>query len=188
MPAREQEKALSRNGAAATHQSNRLCTKCGSHELRRRPRSILFRLLSISTYACGRCANRETRFRLSAITFVVPLFLLIVAGAIIWFVNRPTQFEESQQSAADALSRARTGSGPLSTFEMLMLKKPRTTMDNATILQLWKANVGVNVILQMIRTSNADYDVSASAIIELKQAGVDQNIILAMIDATYNVR
>ena len=61
-------------------------------------------------------------------------------------------------------------------------------MDNATILKLWKASVGPNVILQLIRTSNADYDVSASAIIELKEAGVDQTIILAMIDASYNTR
>ena len=27
-------------------------------------------------------------------------------------------------------------------------KKPRTTMDNAIVLKLWKANVGANVILQ----------------------------------------
>jgi hypothetical protein len=40
----------------------------------------------------------------------------------------------------------------------------------------------------MIRTANADYDVSANAIIELKQAGVDQIVILAMIDASYNAR
>ena len=39
-------------------------------------------------------------------------------------------------------------------------------MDNATILRLWRANVSPNVIVQMIRTANADYDVSANAIIE----------------------
>jgi hypothetical protein len=188
MPTREDEKTSTRKGLAAAQPSNRLCTKCGSHELRRKPRSLPFRLLSLSTYACGRCANRETRFRLSAVTFVAPIVLLLIAGAVAWFATRPGAFEDNQQSTADALARARTGSGPLSTFEQMMLKKPRSTLDNATILQLWRANVGVNVILQMIRTSNADYDVSASAIIELKQAGVDQNIILAMIDATYNVR
>jgi hypothetical protein len=61
-------------------------------------------------------------------------------------------------------------------------------MDNATILKLWRAEVGRDVILQMIRTSNSDYDVSANAIIELKQDGMDQAIILAMIDASYRSR
>jgi hypothetical protein len=67
----------------------------------------------------------------------------------------------------------------------MMTKKPKSTLDNATIMKLWHANVGSNVILQMIRTSNADFDVSAGAIIELREAQVDQAIILAMIDASY---
>ncbi len=69
-----------------------------------------------------------------------------------------------------------------------MLKRPRTTLDNATVLKLWRADVGTDVILQMIRTSNADYDLSANAVIQLKQAGVDRILILAMIDASYNAR
>ncbi len=67
----------------------------------------------------------------------------------------------------------------------MMLHKPKTPMNNATIMKLQKAGVGRDVILQLIRTSNADYDVSANAIIELKEAGVDQAIILAMINASY---
>jgi len=67
----------------------------------------------------------------------------------------------------------------------MMLRKPRASMDNATVLKLVKASVGKDVILQLIHTSTADYDVSANAIIELKEAGVDQGIILAMINASY---
>jgi hypothetical protein len=89
-------------------------------------------------------------------------------------------------STADTLDRARVGG--LSTFEQMMLRKPKGTMDNAGILQLWRSNVGVDVILQMIRTSNPDYDVGANAVIELKKAGVDERIILAMIDAPYTAR
>ena len=48
--------------------------------------------------------------------------------------------------------------------------------------------MGTDVVLQLIRTSTPDYDVSASSIIELKQAGVEQSIILAMIDASYTAR
>jgi hypothetical protein len=52
--------------------------------------------------------------------------------------------EDGQLTTVDALARARTSTGALSTFEQMMLKKPRSTLDNPTILQLWKANVGVN--------------------------------------------
>ncbi|MDE3199181.1 MAG: hypothetical protein KGN84_22720 [Acidobacteriota bacterium] len=119
--------------------------------------------------------------------------IAIVAG-VVMYVQHASLFHpdenqaNSAASTADALSRARTSAGGLTTFEQMMLKKPRTTMDNATILKLWKANVGTNVILQMIRTSNSDYDLSANAIIELKEAGVDQTIILAMIEAAYQTR
>jgi hypothetical protein len=68
----------------------------------------------------------------------------------------------------------------------MMIKKPRTTLDNAAIVKLWKANVGAEVIIQMIRTSNPDYDTSSNGIIQLKQSGVEENVILTMIDASYN--
>ena len=93
---------------------------------------------------------------------------------------------QAQQDQAEALARARTAAGgQLSTFEQLMVHKQKTPMDNATVLKLVKANVGKDVILQMIRTSGADYDLSANAIIELKEAGVDPGIVLAMIDVSY---
>jgi hypothetical protein len=66
--------------------------------------------------------------------------------------------------------------------------KPRAALDNAAVLKLWNAGVGSVVIVQMIRTSNADYDLNENAVIQLKEAGVDRNIILAMIDASYNAR
>jgi hypothetical protein len=99
----------------------------------------------------------------------------------------PAHSEETSLSTPDALARARTSAGSsLSDYELMMLKKPRTTLDNAAVLQLTKANVGSEVIIQMIRTSNPDFDMSSNGIIQLKQAGVDENIILTMIDASYN--
>jgi hypothetical protein len=103
------------------------------------------------------------------------------------YKNPPAIFAESEaQNSADALARSR--SNGLSAYEAMMLKKPRTTLDNASILRLWKANVGASVIIKMIQTSNPDYDLNANAVIELQQAGVDQTIIVAMIDATYATR
>jgi len=94
--------------------------------------------------------------------------------------------DRDTHNSADALARSR--SEGLSAYEAMMLKKPRTTLDNASILRLWKANVGASVIVKMIQTSNPDYDLNANAVIELQQAGVDQAIIVAMIDATYASR
>jgi hypothetical protein len=93
------------------------------------------------------------------------------------------------QGSSDALVRARSAAGgQLSPFEQMMLHKPKAVLDNSTILKLVGAKVEVAVILQMIRTSTADYDLSAASVIQLKEAGVDQQIILAMIDASYNTR
>ena len=108
------------------------------------------------------------------------------AGA--WFaVHQRSAREKPQDSAASALATARTAAGgQLSTFEQMILRKPKGSLDNPTILKLWRANVNASVIVSMIKTSAPDFDVTADAIIKLKDSNVDQSIILAMIDATYN--
>jgi hypothetical protein len=164
--------------------------------MRRVKRTKLDQLMSFYPFACDHCGNRESRFRLTASAIVRLLILCAVpAGAWLWkhppaFLNRADNAVNttSQQDQSEALARARTAAGgQLSTFENLMLRKQKIAMDNATVTKLVKANVGKDVILQMIRTSAADYDVSASAVIELKQGGVDQAIILAMIAASYAI-
>jgi hypothetical protein len=118
----------------------------------------------------------------------VPAIVLAVAGAALYIASSGFVFrkEAAAQSQAELLARTRNSvGGQLSTFEQLMIQKPKQTLDNATIVRLWKANVGTSVILQLIRTSNSDFDVTANSIIELKQAGLDETIILAMVDAAY---
>ena len=180
------------SSSAATY-STKPCAKCGAKELQRKPRKLWQKLFALYPYVCLRCSHREVRFRIKP-WGVVRLLLLValpVGGAVVYFA-KPDLFhkapDENAQGGADALARARASAGGLTAFEQMMIKKPRTTMDNATVLKLWRANVGANVILQLIRTSTPDYDVSASSIIELKQAGVEQSIILAMIDASYTAR
>jgi len=171
-------------------QSTTLCIKCGAPDFRCRRSPFFLRLFSLAPFTCGRCDHRETRFRFSFVSIFAVVGLLVIASGTYWLIqNKPwAKTDEAQVNTAEALAKARNSVGALSAFEQMMLKKPRGTMDNAAVLEMWKANVGVSVIMQMIRTSNADYDVSPKAVIELKQAGVDQTIILAMIDATYNVR
>jgi hypothetical protein len=122
------------------------------------------------------------------LTLIILVFagLLAVGATYLFRLMAPAHSEETSLSTPDALARARTSAGSLSDYELMMLKKPRTTLDNAAILKLVKANVGSEVIIQMIRTSNPDFDMSSNGIIQLKQAGVEENIILTMIDASYN--
>lgn len=187
MPTRENVRTPARTRSG---DPTAFCLQCGSQEFRIRRRSVLHRLFSVVVYECGRCDYRQTGFRFSFVSVVAPLILAGVAWAALYISGtRPwLRGDDSPGATADALARARNSSGALSTFELMMLRKPRTTMDNASVLKLWKANVGTNVITQMIRNSNADYDLSPAAVIQLKEAGVDQTIILAMMDVTYNVR
>jgi hypothetical protein len=174
-------------------ESIRACTYCGARQLQGHAqlRTIADKLFSLYPYRCARCRNQQKKFQFSWIPLAGWLgFVLLIALGVFFWLN-PVTFrrnEDGQPSTTDALARARNSAGALSTFEQIMINKPRATMDNATILKLWRAEVGTEVILQMIRTSNSDYDVSANAIIDLKQAGVDQGIILAMIDASYRSR
>lgn len=176
------------------------CAKCKTASLRRRTPGFFNQLTSFYPYTCGRCGNHQKKFRFTVVTLLPILFLLVVLGGSFWlWGNRPAFLTglgagtdtsaaapAPQADQVEALARARTAAGgDLSTFEQMMLRKPRASMDNATVLKLVKASVGKDVILQLIHTSTADYDVSANAIIELKEAGVDQGIILAMINASY---
>jgi hypothetical protein len=181
------------SSSAATY-STKPCTKCGAKELQRKPRKLSQKLFALYPYVCLRCSNREIRFRIKA-WGVVRLLILVAlpVGAAIVYKASPGLFhkaadDSAQGGGADALARARATAGGLTAFEQMMITKPRKTMDNATVLKLWQHKVGADVILQLIRTSTPDYDVSASSIIELKDAGVDQSIILAMIDASYTAR
>ena len=155
-------------------------------------------MIGLQAFQCANCKKVQKKLRsgwtASAIRLVF-LFGLLVGGVYFWRNGialpdfRGKDGGNSSRSEAEALARMRTSAGgQLSNFEQMMTKKPKGTLDNATIMQLWKANVGTNIILQMVRTSNADYDLSAGAIIQLRQAQVDQSIILAMIDSSYSAR
>ena len=168
------------------------CSKCESSEMRRLKRSMLQRLLSIQPFVCSRCKHRQSGFRFH--WSVVPKALVgvtMLLGTVYLSENPPSfarQSPASGPSEADALASARTSMGGVSTIDQMLGKKPKARLDNAEILRLCRAKVSNNVILQMIRTSNGEYDVRTAAIISLREADVDQTIILAMIDSNYSAR
>lgn len=137
------------------------------------------------------CSSRHIKFQFNVLSLLTVLAFVALTSMIVYFRLNPfwvNRDGDSARTTAEALARARTNAGGVSAFEELMIRKSRTTLDNAAILKLWKARVSPIVIVKMIRTAIPDYDISANSIIELKQEGVDESVILAMIDATYNAR
>jgi hypothetical protein len=137
------------------------------------------------------CYSRHIKLKFSVLSLITFVALVLLTSAIVYLRLNPIWLNrdaDTPRSTAEALARARTAEGGVSAFEELMIHKSRTTLDNGAILKLWKARVSPIVIVKMIRTSIPDYDISANSIIELKQEGVDESVILAMIDATYNAR
>jgi hypothetical protein len=187
----EMEHESSRSGKALRSIQKELCPICGYGHLHRKECTFLDACFALIPFRCSRCPYEERRFRPSWRIASVYLILLGSAAVGTWASTHRgwlhLKRDKLDESGAAALTTARIAAGGhLSSFEQMMLRKPRGTLDNATILKLWRANVGTDLILMMIRTSAPDYDVSARAIIEMKDAKVDQAIIMAMITADYN--
>jgi len=165
-----------------------LCGKCRTAGLTRRTTRLVHLLTSFYPYKCDRCGHRQKKFRLTP-AILIPAILLgatFVAGNLIRArLMRASESAVGQQGQREALARARMAAGgQLSDFEKLMVQKSKQTMDNAAVVRMVKANMSQDVILEMIQTSVPDYDLSASSVIEMKAAGVDQTIMLAMINAS----
>ena len=62
--------------------------------------------------------------------------------------------------------------------------KPET-LTNAKIVSLVKAGLSSTVILATIQNANTNFDTSTNAIIDLKQKGVSDDVIAAMINKSY---
>ena len=46
------------------------------------------------------------------------------------------------------------------------------TLTNSNVIEMAKAGLGEDIVLNKIRTADGNYDVSATALIELKKAGI----------------
>jgi hypothetical protein len=191
----EQSTALPDRGPSPVQKQ--ACRKCATKDLKRQPRSRFDRLLSLQSYECIRCNKRQRKlqFRGAAVVAFWAVLALTVAGVLFrqsdWFVSRgwfPAK-NNAAQNDVDALSRARNAmGGQLSTYEQMMTKRPPTTLNNAAIIKLWKADAGTDVIVRLIRASNPDFDLTADGVVALRSAGVDRTIVLAMIEAAYTSR
>ena len=113
---------------------------------------------------------------------LLPLFLLIPIATVsvraqdtqdrpLPTLNR-SRADAAARSAADDEDASQPVSGP---------KNPVRELDNAAILRMTKADVGDGIILQTIRTQPGTYRTGPDDLIALKNAGVSEAVISAML-------
>jgi hypothetical protein len=71
----------------------------------------------------------------------------------------------------------------ISLFASLLFAQAEV-LTNANIIEMSKVGLGKKLILEKINTSNVDFEVSTKSLIELKTAGVDEDVISVMLEKT----
>jgi uncharacterized protein with PQ loop repeat len=106
--------------------------------------------------------------------------ILILLFLFVYLISCSSIYAQKQKRASSkppAASPQPKQSSPITKTETQDEQKPLT---NANIIQMVKAGFGESVILNAIQTNETQFDVSMSALFELKSAGVSQKIIEAM--------
>lgn len=67
-------------------------------------------------------------------------------------------------------------------FASTVFAQQTETLTNAEIAEMTRAGLGRQVILQKITSTNGNFDISTKALIELKKAGVEDEVIQGLIE------
>lgn len=68
-------------------------------------------------------------------------------------------------------------------FAAVTVAAQEEILNNAEIISLTKAGLNKSIIIGKIRSSKTNFDLSTDALIKLKQAGIDDEIVTAMLEA-----
>lgn len=71
-------------------------------------------------------------------------------------------------------------------FSLVMTASSAEILTNQTIVSMVKAGLGEELIISKIKNSQNQFDVTITGILKLKEEGVSEDIITAMIDSTGN--
>ncbi len=71
-------------------------------------------------------------------------------------------------------------------FLLVMTASSAEILTNQTVVSMVKAGLGEELVISKIKNSQNQFDVSITGILKLKEEGVSEDIITAMIDATGN--
>jgi hypothetical protein len=67
-------------------------------------------------------------------------------------------------------------------FASTVFAQQTETLTNAEIVEMTRAGLGKQIILQKIASTNGNFDISTKALIELKKAGVEDEVIQGLIE------
>jgi hypothetical protein len=157
------------------------CKNCEG-ELRRRSRDTMtafwMSCLCVYPYRCRRCKRNSSHLNLEQAslfyTVVILGFSLFATGAF-WY--RAHHKATARVPAAVAEAQV-TMQVPAATVNL------DGVLSNQDVVDLTKAKLGPDVLIQMIRTSPHNFQVDPRSVIQLKQSGTDDQVISAMIEAT----
>ena len=109
-------------------------------------------------------------YRIFGALLIAPLS--ISASAQVTVVSDPTAL---RPNAPDATKNVPP------TLPQPVVPRGPDTLNNATVIALVRAGLGPEAIVAKINASNGSYDTSTEALIQLKQAGVFDGVIAAML-------
>lgn len=171
-----------REGPTADPRRN-VCLSC-IKALRDVPRSRWDRISSRVRFQCPRCGRYSARihsrwgFALKAALTGAALAGLVslgLTGDFRGMLSRaPAGLKDETFMARGAFA------GQLVAAEAMTNGKPRPSLTNDEVIELWRMKASTSLILHLIQSSKADFDFSTSGLMQLREAQLDPAIVEAM--------
>ncbi len=159
------------------------CRSCGSDLMKRCSRhgidEYLMSLGGLYPFKCRYCRQRS--YAIVWMKCIAPLVCLLTLGVVgvgsLWFVR-------SKVSAAGSIAGARrprpevrkTGVGRWAMVDS------GTVLDNQAIIRLTQTQISPRTLVKMIERTPCHYDMKPAAIIRMKENGVTDDVIYAMLN------
>jgi hypothetical protein len=104
---------------------------------------------------------------------------IAASPVLVWVKGKDVTFEKGTETTAYVSGDARIHESTENSADRSVV--PGAVLTNADIVQMQKANLSEETILSKISSSTANFDTGANDLIQLKEAGVDDNIINAIV-------
>jgi hypothetical protein len=99
--------------------------------------------------------------------------LIAASPVLVWVKGKDVVFEKGTETTAYVSGDARIDES-----------QPHTVLTNTDIVKMQKAGLSEEIVLSKIGTSPTNFTTNTQDLIQLKEAGVNDNIINAMVQKT----
>ena len=172
-----------------------VCRRCKSAELRRAHRhcvsEFVFSFVGLYPYVCSTCKQRVLRPKFEQILLIVCTATVILGATAVavqkYTIKRrpgivpPSATLPVQQVRLPGAEAALAGQNvqPDPVYEIV------DALRNKDIIELSKSGMGSDVIAKLIRKAPHRFDVDSRSLVELKHAGVKDDVIGLLIDVSF---